>query len=435
MKYRPINVERIRLNLKRISRLVLLPLAVFCLACFCLVFVTGCGKDRVEAKYPNGKPKIIRTYGLLGGANPDNLQREQTFYFNDHKESDTYFRHGLRHGPYQEFWHNGQKKTQGQYLDGKKEGEWEAYYNQFTLSSKGLYKNDLKEGQWNSFWENGAIKSQGVFAAGKETGTWKEWTAKGESAVENSCFESNPQGRYLSYHASKTPKEDYQCRNGVPSGVYLKQDPDGKVVERGSFDAQGRKDSVWEDFHPNGKRSLLKHYKGGLENDSSYAWDEAGRLIEKAHFDTGSGERLAYDSLGHLIERRRFVKGQPDGECWLYWPKGNKRSLVTYKDGKPLEMHEWHPNGKPMAEGFFTDGHRSGVWKDWYETGVLKEISHMQDGALHGERMFYDSTGKLARTTRYEHGYPADGRIPKGLMGPGSLKAPSEPDTASPPGK
>jgi antitoxin component YwqK of YwqJK toxin-antitoxin module len=402
--------------------------------------LTGCGKDRIEAKYPSGKPKVIRTYGfssLWSGAHTGNLIRERKFYYNDHMESDARFRHGILHGPYEDFWLNGQKKSHGVYREGKKEGEWEAYFNQYTLASKGRYQNGRQVGQWNSFWENGALKSQGEYAAGKETGTWKEWAAKGEPLSENSCFEANAEGRYLSYHANKTVKEDYQCKRGVPTGAYLKKDPDGSVVERGAFDAQGRKDGAWEAFHPGGAKASLRHFAGGLDQDSAYAWDEAGRLRERAHFDSGTGERLSYDSLGHLIERRHFLKGQPEGESWAYWPmpgthsrsgggndgQGPKRSMILYSNGKPVSMLKWYPSGKPMADGKFENGHRAGEWKDWWENGKLKEVSHFQDGALHGERFFYDEQGKLQRTQSYEHGFPSKGKIPKGLGAVSNPKA------------
>lgn len=393
------------------------------IASYALCVLTGCGPERITEKYPNGKPKVIRNYNPLSIVTPENLRRQRTFYFNGNMESDGYYRDGQLHGDYEDYWHNGQKKSHGKYKLGKKQGEWEFYYNKFTISSKGRFKDDLKEGPWNGYWETGELKSQGVFSGGKETGTWKEWTAKGEPLIENSCFEANAQGRFLSYYANKTVKEDYQCRKGIPSGAYLKRDPDGDVIEKGRFDLSGRKDSAWENFHPNGKPASVKRYLAGLENDSSYAWDEAGRIVEKGFFDAGTGERLSYDSLSRLVERRHFLKGQPDGECWIYWPQGSKRSLITYKEGKPVEMRKWHPNGKPMAEGQFVNGHRSGEWKDWYENGTLKEISHFKDGGLHGERRFYDTKGKLVRTMRYEHGFPAEGAIPKGLLSAKAAKA------------
>lgn len=386
-------------------------------------FLSACGKDRVEAAFPNGKPKIIRTYGLFGGPARENLRRERTFYFNEHKESDSHWKNGKRDGLYVDYWHNGQKKSQGRYRAGRKEGVWEFYYNEFTLSSKGEFRDDRKEGVWKSFWENGAAKSEGAFSAGEETGTWKEWTAKGEPVSVNSCFPANDTGRFVSYHAGNTVKEEYACRKGAPRGAYVKRDPEGTVVERGAFDAQGRKQGVWETFYGEGRKASRKTFAAGLEQDSGYAWDEAGRLRERAWFEAGAGERLRYDSLGNLIQRTRYAKGVPDGEDWMYWPMpgpgpaatGPKRQCVIYADGKPVSLRKWHPDGRPMTEGAFTNGKRAGEWKEWWENGALKESARYQDGALHGERLFYDRNGRLMRTIRYEHGYPAEGRIPKAV--------------------
>ncbi len=283
------------------------------------------------------------------------------------------------------------------------------------MSSKGIFRQGRKEGLWKSLWENGTPKSEGNYSAGAETGTWTEWTAKGDTATVNSCFPSNAEGRYVTYHANHTVKEEYACRQGVPAGEYTKKDPDGTVVERGRFDAQGRKDGPWEGFWAEGRPAWKRGYAAGLEQDSGYAWDEAGRLKERAHFDSGTGERVLYDSLGHVLQRTRYAKGQPDGEDWSYWPSGPKRQFVLYALGKPITMQRWHSNGKPAAEGTFENGQRAGEWKDWWEDGTLKEVSHFQGGELHGDRLFYDPKGKLFRTARYEHGYPAEGRIPKAV--------------------
>jgi antitoxin component YwqK of YwqJK toxin-antitoxin module len=396
-------------------------------ACAAALLTAGCGKDQVAAAFPNGKPKIIRTYGLFGGADLENLKREQTFYYNEHKESDSRWNDGKLDGLFEDYWHNGQKKSHGNYRAGKKEGEWEFYYNQFTVSSKGNFRQDLKEGLWKSLWENGAPKSEGTFSAGRETGTWTEWTAKGDTASVNSCFASNDTGRFVSYHANHTVKEEFACRQGVPAGEYTKKDPDGTVVERGRFDAQGRKDGAWEGYWSEGRPAWKRAYAAGLEQDSGYAWDEAGRLRERAHFDSGTGERALFDTLGRLLQLTRYGKGQPHGEDWTYWPAGKapkgpmaaapgpKRQLVVFALGKAVTLRRWHQSGRPAAEGTFANGQRAGEWKDWWEDGTLKEISHFQGGELHGERLFYDPKGKLIRTARYEHGYPAEGRIPKAV--------------------
>ena len=388
---------------------------IFLLLALVSFFLSGCGKEKVTEKYPNGKSKVVRNYGWIGGESKENLKRERVYYFNGNLESDTRFKSGQRHGDYHDFWHNGQKKSDGQFVKGKKEGTWLFFFNQFTPSAKGVFKADLKEGTWRQFWETGASRAEGDFHQGKEIGLQKEWDVKGDILIENSCFESNPSGLYHSYYPSKTPKEEYGCTKGLPDGLYTRKDMDGMIVEKGHFDSAGRKDSVWETFHPDGKRASLKHLRQGFEFDSSFVWDLAGRLRERAYFDSGTGEHLRYDSLGHLVERQHFFKSHPEGESWTYYTNGNKHALVLYKEGLPTELHKWYANGKLRTEGQFTQGKYSGEWKEYGENGTLLQSSQYQDGTLHGLQLFYDTNGKLTRTLRYEHGYPAEGKIPAAL--------------------
>jgi len=410
----------------------------FVLICMLASLFVGCGRDVVAEKFPNDKPKVIRTYGWLGSQTRNNLKREIVFYSTGNKETDTQFKKGERHGPYSNYWQNGHRKTEGQFVHGKKEGEWKFYFNQFTVSAMGVFKNNLKEGLWRQYWENGEPRAEGNFHLGKEIGTYKEWTNKGEPVLENACFELNEQGRYRNFYVNKQIKEDYNCHFGVPVGAYVKKDPDGVVIEKGNFDSLGRKEGVWETFI-NGNLSVtlspvvkasLKHYHEGIENDSSYAWYASGQIKERGFFVSGVGERLGYDSLGHLIERQHLVQGRPEGEVCTYFPSGGKHSLVIYKAGVPTEQHSWHQNGKLRSEGSFQAGKRVGIWKQYHDNGKLAEVSPYQDGVLHGEQIFYDKEGKTTQTLRYEHGYPAEGKIPASLAaGIANLKKKSREET------
>jgi uncharacterized protein len=379
------------------------------------ILLIGCDRTKVTEKHVNGKPKAIRTYTLFGAKTETHLKRLQTFYSNGNKEADTHYRHAKRHGPYLDYWQNGQKKSEGRFEAGNKEGEWVFYYNQFTVSARGHFKENLKVGRWHQYWENGDPKAEGNFHAGKEIDTLKEWNVKGEPMVENACFETNEHGSYRNFNPNKSIKEDYACHFGVPVGVYTRKDADGQVIEKGVFDEKGRKEGAWEVFNSDQGRASLKHYHQGLENDSSFAWDAAGRLSERGFFKDGQGERFHYDSLGHLIEKQYFAQSHPEGEAWVYYPTGVKRSLVVYKDGLPAELHKWHANGKLKGEGLYQAGLRTGQWKEYGENGMLLESSEYQAGILHGQHMFYDGHGKLTRTLRYEHGYPAEGKIPAAL--------------------
>lgn len=384
----------------------------------CLLFLGGC-REVVEKTYPDGKPMVKRTYGLMGGRLPGNLRHEQTFYFNGKPERDAHFRKGVLDGPYAEFWHNGQKKVVGQYAGGKKQGPWEHYFNQFAVAAKGAYKDDFRDGPWLEYFENGELKAQGDYRQGQESGLWKRWGKKGDLILENTCFESNAEGRYRTFHANNTPKEDYPCRRGVPFGAYARRNMDGDVEERGAFDSTGKKDGVWETLHPGGSPASRRTYRAGIETDSLYAWDVAGRIRERGYFASGAGEIVAYDSLGRISERKRMVAGRPEGEDSTFHANGKPKTLVVYRDGLPVSMRRWHANGTLSLEGLFEGGKRAGEWKQFGDKGQAQDVSRYVDGLLHGERRMYDSTGRLTTVMRYEHGYPAEGKFPGGLKGAG----------------
>lgn len=379
-----------------------------------LFLLLGC-RSEVVGTHPDGQPRIVRTWSWLGGKDSLHLKREQTFHHNGKPERDARYRQGVLHGPYAEFWSNGQKRTAGHYVDGRRQGDWEVYYNQFSVAARGAYRDDLKDGSWTEFHENGELKSRGDYRQGREVGTWKQWAAKGDLLLENSCFEANVEGRYRSYHAQDTPKDDHACRRGVPVGAFVRLNPEGEVVERGGFDSAGKKDGVWETFHPGKVPATRRTWRHGEEADSLWAWDAQGRLRERGGFAEGRGEVLAYDSLGRLTERRAMAKGVPDGETWGFHPDGRKKSRILHAAGQPVSVERWHANGRLASEGRFEKGKRTGEWKQFDDRGRPRELAQYLNGFLHGERRLYDSTGKLDRVLRYEHGYPAEGRFPGGI--------------------
>lgn len=383
-----------------------------------LAFLLGGCRTVIEATYPGGEPKVVRTYGLAGlwgRRDSTTLRRERTFHFNGKPERDAHFLRGKLHGTYQDFWHNGQRRSRGEYVDGLRQGIWEYYFNEYSLAQKGAYQDDLKEGPWVELWENGDLRAEGEYRNGRETGTWKRYAAGGDLVEETSCFEANAEGRRRTYHAERTPKEDYACERGMPAGPYEKRNVEGGVEERGTFGPGGKKEGLWETFHPDGTPASRRTYRGGVEVDSLLVLDAAGRVRERGFLPDGKGEILVHDSLGRLVESRGMVDGRPEGEVLTFYPDGKKRSLIVHVDGRPTSMRKWHPDGRVAAEGAFRGGKRHGEWRQWGPDGRLLDLSRYVDGFLHGDREMYDSSGALMRVQRYERGYPAEGRFPGGV--------------------
>ncbi|MBK7130989.1 MAG: hypothetical protein IPM74_18580 [Crocinitomicaceae bacterium] len=61
----------------------------------------------------------------------------------------------------------------------------------------------------------------------------------------------------------------------------------------------------------------------------------------------------------------------------------------------------YFPGGAVASEGMFVNGKPEGVWKAYYETGVLKSIGKKRAGLSDSTWVFYDEQGR--KTTQYEY--------------------------------
>jgi antitoxin component YwqK of YwqJK toxin-antitoxin module len=116
-------------------------------------------------------------------------------------------------------------------------------------------------------------------------------------------------------------------------------------------------------------------------------------------------------------------RGKLHGESLRLYPDGKKRQVSIFKNGSPESLRRWHANGNLAAEGNFTDGKKSDLWREWDSTGRLRESAQYENGELHGERRFFDSSGTLTRLQKYYRGLPPKGSFP-GI--PGGIKRPQK---------
>ncbi len=367
----------------------------------------ACHYEKIVEHDAQGQPKRILTYTSKSTQDQNHLIREQSFYFNHNREIDAQYKNGILHGNYRSFWHNGQNQSQGKYRQGMKEGVWEFYFNRYALSSKGEYFHNGKEGLWHEYWENSELRGEGKYHFDHEIGVWKKWNAKGDLVLINSCFAANPEGEYRAYYGLKSAAEEYSCHFGVTYGAYVKYFPDGSIMIKGKFNAQGEKDSVWESFHPNEKKSRRETYHKGLLHDSLWAWNLTGGLSEKGFFKNGSGEIIFYDSSGLLTDQKHFSAGLLDGAYTQYFPSGKLKTRQLYAQGKALRVEKWFENGMPSLQGEYQEGKKHGHWKVFSSNGFLLEDLVYQKSLLEGPAYYYASeNGSLVRKQIFFHGYP-----------------------------
>lgn len=126
--------------------------------CFGLMVALAACSPKTEVvieKFPNGKPKIIRSF------NADSSYLEATFYKAGEPEmKGNASKVGKRNGKWDYWYENGQLWSTCEYKEGLKHGNSAVYYPNGQVRYKGEYENDEPVGKWVFFEEDGKLASE-----------------------------------------------------------------------------------------------------------------------------------------------------------------------------------------------------------------------------------------------------------------------------------
>lgn len=120
-----------------------------------------------EATFPDGTPKIVKTYRTEGGKKI--LINETTYY------------------------PGGKVQLDGGYNNGQRHGTWVFYYQNGQKWSEALYNNGKEDSLKTIWFENGNIYYQGMMKQGERKGVWKFWDETGSLVKEIDYDTVNPQ--------------------------------------------------------------------------------------------------------------------------------------------------------------------------------------------------------------------------------------------------
>ena len=107
--------------------------------------------EKVEAKFPNGEPQIVRYYDKS-----DKCVKETEYY------------------------ESGQVKMEGSMNGENREGEWKAYFPDGRVQSIGTFVNGLRTGKATVWQENGNLLQEGYYKEGRHVGKWRFYDEQGD---------------------------------------------------------------------------------------------------------------------------------------------------------------------------------------------------------------------------------------------------------------
>ena len=115
--------------------------------------------------------------------------------------------------------------------------------------------------------------------------------------------------------------------------------------------------------------------------------NEAQLFDGHCSFDGGGGD-ASFRGVGLLNDGHRI------GEWVFFYASGKPYMIRHYSDKGLLQgQHiEYYENGKLAVLGNFTDGHESGYWFGWFETGNVRYIGYYDGGLPYFQ--WYDDAGK-----------------------------------------
>jgi antitoxin component YwqK of YwqJK toxin-antitoxin module len=149
-------------------------------------------------------------------------------------------------------------------------------------------------------------------------------------------------------HIERQVAQDEQG-NYINQGSYTEYNPRGVVTRKGEY-RNGKQQGLWTRYFDSGEGDLFSD-----EQDQFYT----GPFTSEATFVDGQlhGIWVIKSRTQRKVIEFSFQNGVRSGQSTWWYPSGEKRREVSYKDGKPVgELHEFDDHGNLARKANFVDG-------------------------------------------------------------------------------
>ena len=364
----------------------------------CSFFLSGCfewAEEKVFAIHPNGYKKT--SFWMYSDGE---ILKRNEWYSNGIKELEIPYKKNEPHGRFKRWTAFGDVAGVGRYKKGKKEGEWETFFENKKTETIRVYKDDKKVGTWEGFFYNRNPAWLEYYRNDSSVGLWKKWYSNGTLEEENSCHLAEEEGFKKHYYADGKLQWKLRCRFGIKDGLAEQYYPSG-LLHLKYFYKQGQQNGPLEIYRASGRLWKREFWKQDVR-DSVWTWyDSTETPIIKSRFVNGTGVAYGFCPSGDArltCAESTFVNNRLDGPLYYYKEKSNLRFEEVWKNGVIQETRSFYPDslgGRLANEGFWKEGKRDGVWRNWYPSGILMDSLHFLNGERYGHQLSYDSTGKL----------------------------------------
>ncbi len=204
--------------------------------------------------------------------------------------------------------------------------------------------------------------------------------------------------------------------------------PNGQVSSEGIM-RNGKPDGYWRTYYVTGIIKSEGKRTNFLLDSTWNFYNQAGELVQRIDYALGekSGYSVTYSYENPLrpgratvIEKELYVNGRREGNSYYYYPTGELRQIVYYKNGKKhglareysrdstlitvMDYNENYLVNRERINRRDSQGRKQGTFREYDNSGRIKKEENYLDDQLHGYYREYDGDGELVVAMRYERG-------------------------------
>ena len=203
----------------------------------------------------------------------------------------------------------------------------------------------------------------------------------------------NPNGFNVFRYENDSVSAEGFLLNGKPNGYWKNYERNGFLKSEGN-----RKnyllDSTWKFY----KKDFIKeivNYTENKRNGEFLEYSDSGILYSASVYknDTLQGARKIYYSSGQLHFLYNYLDGNYHGEAYEFDKDSVIISIFNYNKGKLVR--------RESINRFDSENNKTGIWKTYSNSGVLREEGNYKKGKRDGIFKQYKYNGELEELKKY----------------------------------
>lgn len=288
-------------------------------------------------------------------------------------------------------------------LDAKGNGVSEITKSDGTVVNRGVYK-DFHCILEKYFYESGIIKEVNQYKWEKgENKSWlqKSYDKAGKLRKEDLHYTENDY--FKVYKDSLSEICHWQKKTGssrYKTGYIESHYYDGKIAEQGNY-KKDSKDGIWKTFYKDGKLKFIGKFVSNNPQlkDSTHTY----------YYPNGQIEKIEHYQIVESKHVKGVLSNYNIGSWKTYYKNGNLKEITNYpevsteKNDLPRKHFVYFENGKlKLEESILKDGRLTGVYKTYFENGVLASEINYYGGKKDGKATEYFEDGKIKFAAIYD---------------------------------